>query len=119
MSEPSDKRPSITEEYEQRALTAWCSWYCLTQPTIGEASGQVHPIARETVGILVATQVLLLLEEHADWIDEQPRQRFDSDKMGFLTIGELARRHLVRHLEQVIQKRGLQALWAGCGKGER
>jgi hypothetical protein len=31
--------------------------------------------------------------------------------MGFITIGDIAHRHLVRHLEQVIQRKGFQAVW--------
>lgn len=105
-----EQKPSITEEYEQKALAAWRSWYQRAHPTLSEASGQAAHVARETVGSLTTAQVLHLLQEHPGWIHLKPRERYDSDKLGFATIGEITRRHVVKYLEQVIQNKGFQAI---------
>jgi hypothetical protein len=98
-----------TQEYEQKALATFKAWYQKSRPTIKEASQQAYVIARETVGGLTTTQVIHLLEEHSEWTHQHPQESFDSDKAG-LSIGEIARRHLVKHLEHVIQRRGFQVV---------
>ena len=107
MTEQSDTRTSITEEYEQKVLAAFKAWYQREQPTIQNASFHAEVIARDTVGGLTTTQVILLLQEHKGWIYEKAR-----DRGCILTVGELARQHLVAHLEQVIQRKGFQTVCA-------
>ena len=105
------EQPSLTEEYEQKALAAWKRWYHRAQPTIEDASAQAYVIARDTVGSLTTTQVTLLLQEHSDWTHRPAQETFDSDKNG-VSIGEIARRHFVQYLERTIQSKGLQAACA-------
>ena len=105
---PKKKSPGITETYEQNVLEAFKIWYWQqAQPTIDEAATQSDIIARNTVRGLTTDQVRALLEEHSEWTHQPPSEHSESDKQG-ITIGEVARRHLVKHLQQVIQKKGLQ-----------
>jgi hypothetical protein len=106
-----EDHPSLTEAYEREVLEAFQIWYWQqTQPTIDEASTQALRIARHTVVRgLTTNQVIVLLQEHSEWIHQPPQETYQSDKDGGMTIGEVARRHLVKHLQQIIQKKGLQA----------
>lgn len=105
--------PDITAEYEQKVLGAFRAWYRQTQPTIAEASTQARVIARNTVkNGLTTIHIIFLLQEHPDWTHQKPGEWYDSDKTG-ITISELARRHLVKHLEEAIQRKGFQAV---CGQ---
>lgn len=115
MNEQGNGAPSITEEYERKALAAFKAWYQRTLPTMWEAADEADPIARETAKGLTTTHVILLLQEQGDyWIQQKPQETYDSDKTG-VTIGEIARRHLVRHLERVIQQKGFQVV---CTQGQ-
>jgi len=100
-------KPNITEQYEQDVLRAFRVWYRQNQPTINEASTQVGIIAQQAVSSLTMIQVILLLREHPEWT-HQP-QPSDADEKG-ITISGVARRHLVKHLEETIQKKGFQAI---------
>ncbi len=97
---------SLTEDYEQRALDAFRQWYRQTRPTIRDAASHAYLIARETVSSLTPTQVILLLQEHPDWTHQKPPAILSNEVC--FTAGEAVRRHLVPHLEEVIQHRGLQ-----------
>lgn len=101
---------SISEAYERQVLEAFKTWYWQENPTIKEASAQAFIIARDTVNALTATQVICLLQEHSEWTYQEPQEKYDSDKHG-VTIGEIARRHFVKHLEKIIQSKGLEAAY--------
>jgi hypothetical protein len=97
---------SLTDAYEQQALDAFRQWYRQTHPTIRDADLHVSAIARETVEGLTPTQVIRLLAEHPEWT-----HRFPPDiayNQTCLTVGEATRQHLVTHLQQVLQQRGLE-----------
>lgn len=97
---------SITHAYEQQALDTFRQWYRESRPTIRDAALHASVLACKTVGSLTPTQVILLLQEHPDWTHRLPPEIAYNQTC--LTIGEAARLHLVQHLEQVIQRRGLE-----------
>lgn len=97
---------SLTQEYEQRTLDAFRQWYRQTRPIIRDADLHASVLVCKTVGSLTPTQVILLLQEHPDWTHRLPPEIAYNQTC--LTIGEAARLHLVQHLEQVIQRRGLE-----------
>jgi hypothetical protein len=114
VNEQHQQSPSITEEYEQKALAAFRTWYQQAYPTISQASAHAYLIARDAVGGLTTTQVVLLLQEHSEWTHQHPRETFESDRRG-ISIGEIARRHFVVHLERAIQKKGWHLV---CDQGQ-
>jgi len=108
---------NITEDFEQRVLQACILWYQQENTTIDDASSHAYTIARDTVKGLAATQVVSLLQEHPKWTYQNSEERYASDKIN-ITIGEITRRHFVQHLEKVIQKKGLKAVYAAMTKAQ-
>jgi hypothetical protein len=102
------EQQSITAEYEQKALDAFVDWYQQANPTIGDASTQAYVIANKIT--LTALEVILLLQEHPDWIFQRPHEsnRFNVA----LTIGDVTCGHLAVQLRRVIEEKGMQAVYS-------
>ena len=108
----SEQQQSITIAGKNTAIILFVHWYQQKQPTIQEASGETHTIAREVAKQFTdQRQIVLLIQEHPDWVHQVPTERFDSDRNGLVTIGAITIRHFIQHLINIIQSKGMQAAY--------